>query len=143
MRAHLSIDVRDVEKSVEFYEKVFGLKPQKRSDNYAKFDLQNPALNFSMQCPSIMLGAGQGHPVSRVNHLGIEVDSPAELSQWQEKLEAQGLVKRVETQTSCCFARQDKLWFEDPDGNAWEVFYVYEQLPVHASAMKDSQCCPS
>jgi catechol 2,3-dioxygenase-like lactoylglutathione lyase family enzyme len=136
MRPHLSIDVQSVERSVEFYEKVFGLKPQKQSDRYAKFDLQKPALNFSMQ-------SHEGHPASRVNHLGIEVDSPADLALWQERLQAQGLVKRVETQTSCCFARQDKLWFEDPDGNAWEVFHVYEQLPVHPSAMKDSQCCPS
>ncbi len=135
MRAHLSIDVENVEKSVEFYEKVFGEKPQKQSDHYAKFDLKNPALNFSMQ-------SHVGHPSSRVNHLGIEVDSPQDLANWQARLQAQGLVKRVETQTSCCFARQDKLWFEDPDGNAWEVFHVYEQLPLHASAMKDSQCCP-
>ena len=85
----------------------------------------------------------EGHPASRVNHLGIEVGSPAELNQWQQKLQSQGLVKRVETQTACCFARQDKLWFEDPDGNAWEVFYVYEQLPVHSSQVKDSACCPS
>jgi len=136
MRAHLSIDVENVKKSVDFYEKIFGLMPQKKSDNYAKFDLQKPSLNFSMQ-------SREGHPASRVNHLGIEVDSPTELAQWQERLQALGLVNRVETQTSCCFARQDKLWFEDPDGNSWEVFYVYEQLPVHASAMKDSQCCPS
>jgi catechol 2,3-dioxygenase-like lactoylglutathione lyase family enzyme len=136
MRAHLSIDVKCVEKSVEFYEKVFGLKPQKQSDSYAKFDLRNPALNFSMQ-------SHEGHPASRVNHLGIEVDSPAELSEWQERLGASGLIKRVETQTSCCFARQDKLWFDDPDGNAWEIFLVYEQLPVHPSGLKDRQCCPT
>jgi len=135
MKAHLSIDVENVGQSVEFYEKVFKVKPQKQSDQYAKFDLQSPALNFSMQ-------SHDGHPVSRVNHLGVEVDSPEDLAKWQSRLQALGLVKRVETQTSCCFARQDKLWFEDPDGNAWEVFHVYEQLPVHASGMKDSQCCP-
>jgi catechol 2,3-dioxygenase-like lactoylglutathione lyase family enzyme len=135
MKAHLSIDVKNVGQSVEFYEKVFDVKPQKQSGNYAKFDLRNPALNFSMQ-------SQVGHPASRVNHLGIEVDSPEDLSQWQSRLQSLGLVKRAETQTSCCFARQDKLWFEDPDGNAWEVFHVYEQLPVHASGLKDSQCCP-
>ncbi len=135
MRPHLSIDVTSVEKSVEFYEKVFDVKPQKQSDTYAKFDLQRPALNFSMQ-------SREGQPASRMNHLGIEVDSPMDLAQWQERLQALGLVKRVETQTACCFARQDKIWFEDPDGNAWEIFHVYEQLPVHPSGLKDGQCCP-
>jgi catechol 2,3-dioxygenase-like lactoylglutathione lyase family enzyme len=135
MRPHLSIDVKNIEKSVEFYEKVFGLNPQKRSDTYVKFDLQKPAFNFSMQ-------SREGLPASRVNHLGIEVDSPTDLAQWQERLQALGLVKRVETQTACCFARQDKIWFEDPDGNAWEIFHVYEQLPVYSSGLKDSQCCP-
>ena len=136
MRAHLSIDVRDVRASVDFYAKVFQSPPQKQSDHYAKFDLKDPSLNFSLQ-------SREGHPASRVNHLGLEVDSPAELEDWQRRLEALGLVKRIETQTSCCFARQDKLWFEDPDGNAWEVFHVYEQLPVHPSGVKDSQCCPA
>jgi catechol 2,3-dioxygenase-like lactoylglutathione lyase family enzyme len=135
MRAHLSIDVENVEKSVEFYGKVFDAKPQKQSSNYAKFDLKNPSLNFSMQ-------SHEGHPASKVNHLGIEVDSPQDLTQWQNRLQSLGLIKRIETQTSCCFARQDKFWFEDPDGNAWEIFHVFEQLPIHASAMKDSQCCP-
>jgi catechol 2,3-dioxygenase-like lactoylglutathione lyase family enzyme len=136
MRPHLSIDVASVEKSVEFYGKVFGLKPQKQSKTYAKFDLQEPALNFSMQ-------SRENHPASRVNHLGIEVDSSADLARWRERLQALGMVGRVETQTSCCFARQDKIWFEDPDGNAWEVFHVYEQLPVHPSGFKDGPCCPT
>lgn len=135
MRTHISIDVADVADSVEFYKKIFGQEPQKQTGGYAKFDLKNPALNFSMQ-------SHPGFPVSKVSHFGIEVDSLEELNQWQARLQAEGLVKRVETQTACCFARQDKIWFEDPDHNAWEVFYVYEQLPVHASAVKEGQCCP-
>jgi catechol 2,3-dioxygenase-like lactoylglutathione lyase family enzyme len=134
MRAHVSIDVKDVTRSVEFYKKVFGEGPQKQAEDYAKFDLQNPSLNFSMQ-------SRRGLPASRVSHFGIEVGSSGELSQWQERLQAQGLVKRVETQTACCFARQDKLWLEDPDGNAWEVFYVHEQLPIQAGASNGGPCC--
>ncbi|HET9869414.1 MAG TPA: ArsI/CadI family heavy metal resistance metalloenzyme [bacterium] len=135
MRAHISIDVKDIPGSTAFYRRVFGVEPQKQAADYAKFDLTAPALNFSMQ-------SRPGRPASRVGHFGIEVDSPEELSRWQERLEAAGFLKRVETQTACCFARQDKLWTEDPDGNAWEVFYVHEQLPVHASASLDGQCCP-
>jgi catechol 2,3-dioxygenase-like lactoylglutathione lyase family enzyme len=129
MRTHLSLNVSNVADSVAFYEKVFGVKPQKQNATYAKFDLQAPPLNFAMQS-----GAGE---ISRVSHLGIEVDSPDEMLQWQKRLTEQGLVKLVESGTKCCFARQDKVWFTDPDGNAWEVFYVYEQLPVTEMAT----CC--
>ena len=74
---------------------------------------------------------------NRLTMLGIEVDSPDEMLRWQKRLTEQGLVKLVESDTKCCFARQDKVWFTDPDGNAWEVFYVYEQLPVTEMAT----CC--
>ncbi len=132
MRPHISINVSDVAKSVEFYRKVFGENPQKQTTNYAKFDLTSPSLNLSMQS-----GAGE---VSRVSHFGIEVDSADEVMQWQKNLTEQGLVKLVETDTKCCFARQDKVWVTDPDGNSWEVFYVYEQLPVTEKREK-SGCC--
>ena len=135
MRAHISIDVRDVSSSVGFYRRVFDVEPQKQAADYAKFDLTEPALNFSMQ-------SREGRAASRVSHFGIEVGSVGELSKWQRRLESAGLLKRIETQTACCFARQDKLWMEDPDGNAWEVFYVHEQLPVRGSASHEGKCCP-
>lgn len=136
MRAHLSINVSNVSESVKFYEKVFGVKPQKMTDSYAKFDLKNPSLNFTMQ-------SGPAFDKSRVNHLGIEVESADEVNQWQEKLSAAGLVKLVENNTDCCFARQDKVWMQDPDGNSWEIFYVHEQLPVEGELNKTqgSACC--
>jgi catechol 2,3-dioxygenase-like lactoylglutathione lyase family enzyme len=129
MRTHLSLNVKNVADSVAFYQKVFGVAPQKQNSTYAKFDLQEPPLNFAMQS-----GAGQ---ISRVSHLGIEVDSADEMLRWQKRLTEHGLVKLVESDTTCCFARQDKVWFADPDGNAWEVFYVREQLPVTETAV----CC--
>jgi len=132
MRAHLSLNVRNVAESVVFYSKVFGVKPQKQSAAYAKFDLQAPPLNFSMQS-----GAGE---LSRVSHFGIEVDSDDEMMRWQKRLTELGLVNLIETNTPCCFARQDKIWFSDPDGNRWEVFHVREQLPVKTAEEK-SACC--
>ncbi len=132
MRPHLSINVKDAPRSVEYYQKVFGVAPQKQTPTYAKFDLTKPSLNFSMQ-------SGKGE-ISKVSHFGIEVNSAIEVMQWQKKLTEAGLVKLVESSTNCCFARQDKVWFTDPDGNAWEVFYVHEQLPVVESKEK-SACC--
>lgn len=131
MRAHISLNVKDVSKSVEFYSKLFGVDPQKKTSTYAKFDLKNPSLNFSMQPGSARL--------SQISHLGVEVDSPEELKDWEARLTQAGLIGTPEEQTNCCFARQDKIWFKDPDGNEWEVFHVYEQLPVTES--NKSQCC--
>lgn len=124
MRPHISLDVADVKKSIEFYERIFGVKPQKQTDGYAKFDLQSPALNFSM------LKAREGESPSRVNHFGIEVESAGEVKQWKERLRKAAVDTVSEDQTDCCYALQDKVWFTDPDGNAWEVFFVHEQLPV-------------
>lgn len=121
MRPHLSMNVSDVGKSVEFYRKVFGVDPQKQTVNYAKFDL--PILNFTLQ-------SGEHRKVSRVNHLGIEVGSPAEVKDWESKLVKSGVLATPEENTNCCYAKQDKVWFQDPDGNAWEVFVVHHQLPV-------------
>lgn len=134
MRPHISLDVHDVPKSVAFYEKVFGVKPQKQVDDYAKFDLKTPALNFSLVSST---GA-----VSSVDHLGIEVETIEEITAWKARLQHEGILERVEENTACCFARQDKLWFTDPDGNAWEIFTVHEQLAVTGSLSQTGCCVP-
>lgn len=133
MRPHISINVRDVSESVKFYEKVFNQKPQKQNSEYAKFDLKSLLLNFSMQ-------SSKDLELSRVNHFGFEVESAEEVMEWQKKLTESGILKLVESDTKCCFARQDKVWFQDPDGNSWEVFYVHEQLPVTETKNKTG-CC--
>ncbi|CAI4033105.1 VOC family protein [Nitrospira tepida] len=132
MRSHLSLDVRNVPASVSFYQKVFGVAPQKATSDYAKFDLINPALNLSLVSTT---GA-----ISSVNHLGIEVETVEEIAAWKAHLQEQGILERVEDNVACCFAKQDKLWFTDPDGNAWEVFTVHEQLQVTGSP-KNTGCC--
>lgn len=132
MRPHLSLDVRNVPVSVEFYRKVFGVAPQKQTKDYAKFDLTEPALNFSL-----VSSTGE---ISRVNHLGIEVESVTEIAAWKQRLQDEGILEKVEEDVACCFARQDKLWFTDPDGNPWEVFTVHEQFPVTTS-LKETSCC--
>lgn len=134
MRPHLSLDVRDVSKSVEFYKKVFGVSPQKQVSDYAKFDLMAPDLNFSLVSST---GA-----VSSVDHLGIEVETVEEIAEWKAHLQREGILERVEDNVACCFARQDKLWFTDPDGNAWEIFTVHEQLEVTGKLSQTGCCVP-
>lgn len=132
MRSHISLNVRDVPTSVVFYRKVFRVNPQKQTADYAKFDLTTPPLNFSLVSST---GA-----ISDVNHFGIEVDSPGEVATWEQHLHEKGLLGRVEHNVDCCYARQDKVWFTDPDRNQWEVFTVLEQLPV-TEPLKDTSCC--
>lgn len=134
MRPHISLDVRDVSTSVAFYEKVFGVKPQKQVADYAKFDLKAPALNFSLVSSS-----GE---ISAVDHLGIEVETIQEIADWTGRLQHEGILERVEDSVACCFARQDKLWFTDPDGNAWEIFTVHEQLEITGRLSQTGCCVP-
>ena len=137
MRAHISINVRNVQTSVDFYHRVFGVLPQKQTSTYAKFDLEHPPLNFAM-----LSSAG---PISGVNHFGIEVDSPEEVKRWEKRLAEQGVIDSVENEVTCCYAVQDKVWVTDPDGNKWEVFTVLHQLPVTEGKNQKSQgaeaCC--
>jgi catechol 2,3-dioxygenase-like lactoylglutathione lyase family enzyme len=117
LKAHLALNVRNVQNSTEFYRKMLGIEPMKVRKGYAKFDVQNPPLNLTLnEVPFSDRGA--------LSHLGIQVASKddvlAQRAQWTEA----GLVTRDEMQTNCCYAVQDKTWVHDPDGNEWEVFVV-------------------
>ena len=133
LKAHVAIYVHDVAKSIEFYRKLFGIEPSKVRTGYAKFDVANPPLNFTLN-----EGATGAH--GGLLHLGIQVDSTADVlairRQWRER----GLLTRDEMKTDCCYALQDKTWVRDPDGNEWEVFAVLEDnLPE--KAMMERSCC--
>jgi catechol 2,3-dioxygenase-like lactoylglutathione lyase family enzyme len=135
LKAHLAINVRDVEKSVEFYKKMFGIEPAKVRTGYAKFDVQNPPLNFTLnQVPFNDGGA--------LSHLGIQVASTEDVNALRTSWEENGLAPREELQTTCCYALQDKAWVNDPDGNEWEVFVVLEDnLSEEVQATADKICC--
>lgn len=133
LKAHVSINVSNVERSIEFYRKMLGIEPMKVRTGYAKFDVQNPPLNLAMN--EVPVGEGK---LSRLSHLGIQVASTEDVLAIKQRWEDAGLHTRDEMQTSCCYAIQDKTWVSDPDGNEWEVFVVLEdQLPESQSA----GCC--
>lgn len=102
--------------------------------DYDKFDLITPALNLSLL-------SSTGH-ISSVNHLGIEVGSLEDIAAWKQRLQEAGIIEHAEENVACCFARQDKLWISDPDGNAWEVFTVHEQLDVTGPVSNTGCCIP-
>ncbi len=118
-KTHISLNVKSVENSIEFYQKLFGIEPAKVRRGYAKFDVQNPPLNLALNEFSYKTGGA-------LSHLGIQVVSTADVLATKSRWEELGLLTRDEMQTSCCYALQDKTWVRDPDGNEWEVFVVLE-----------------
>ncbi len=135
LKAHLAINVSDVEASIGFYRKMFGIEPSKVRTGYAKFDVATPPLNFTLnQAPFTGHGA--------LSHLGIQVATTEEVNAMKAKWEAAGLTAREEMQTTCCYALQDKAWVRDPDGNEWEVFTVLEDnLGEEARRPSGGECC--
>jgi catechol 2,3-dioxygenase-like lactoylglutathione lyase family enzyme len=119
VKAHLALNVRDIEKSIDFYRKMLGIDPSKVRTGYAKFDVQNPPLNLTLNQNAF---ENQG----ALSHLGIQVHETADVLAMRQKWEEAGLLTRDEMQTNCCYALQDKTWVRDPDGNEWEVFVVLE-----------------
>ena len=135
LKAHLAINVRNVEQSIEFYKKLFGIEPLKVRTGYAKFDVANPPLNFTLnQVPFGGTGA--------LSHLGIQVATTDDVIAMRDEWKASGLIPREEMQTTCCYALQDKAWVNDPDGNEWEVFAVLQDnLSEEVQGSADKTCC--
>src|SRR3977135_1514598 len=119
LKAHLALNVKSVEQSIQFYRKMFGIEPSKVRTGYAKFDVQNPPLNFTLNQGSF---ADRG----ALSHLGIQGRSTADILATRARWNDAGLLTRDEMQTNCCYATQDKTWVRDPDGNEWEVFVVLQ-----------------
>ena len=134
---HLSLNVSDLARSVDFYQKLFGSAPAKRRPDYAKFELDDPPLTLSLE-PS---GASGGGPL---NHVGFRLPGTEELVELQRRLEIAGLSSIREEGVECCYARQTKFWLKDPDQTLWE-FYVVEsdiecagdQRTAHLVALSD------
>ena len=129
LKAHLALKVRDVESSKEFYSKLFGLEPSKARPGYAKFDVQNPPLNLTLNETTFQERGA-------LSHLGIQVAETADVLAVREQWRARGLETRDEMQTNCCYAIQDKTWVSDPDGNQWEVFVVLKD-----NLSQTTMCC--
>jgi catechol 2,3-dioxygenase-like lactoylglutathione lyase family enzyme len=137
LKAHLALNVRDVQTSREFYRKMLNLEPSKVRTGYAKFDVQNPPLNLTLNEVAF---SGKG----ALSHLGIQVASREDVLTMRNRWADSGLITRDEMQTNCCYATQDKTWVSDPDGNEWEVFVVLkDNLPETAATAQQSCCAPA
>jgi catechol 2,3-dioxygenase-like lactoylglutathione lyase family enzyme len=136
LRPHLAITVSDVDRSIPFYESLFGVEPAKVRPGYAKFEVAEPALNFTLN------EGERSDALGAFNHAGIQVASTDDVLATRLRLQKAGLATFDEMDTTCCYARQDKIWVHDPDGTPWEVFTVLEDAeqagdPTAAAAT----CC--
>ena len=159
-KPHVSLNVRDVDASVAFYRALFGVAPVKHyrdsttvhsllqddqgkdsrrtRSGYAKFDLDRPALNFVLNEMPGQIATSTG----ALSHLGLQLDDTDDVLAVRARVVAAGLQPRDEMQVSCCYARQDKFWLADPDGNEWEVFVVLEHLdPAQLRELDQRNAC--
>ena len=137
-RLHVHISVDDIEQNIRFYSALFGTRPSVTKDDYAKWDLQEPAVNFAIS----RRGAATG-----VDHVGIQADSDDELHAIQLRLEQAGISGKEQRDAECCYARSDKYWTQDPQGLAWEAFHSLDSIPTFSGgdedSSKDSCCVPT
>lgn len=132
-RMHIHVGVADIQSSIPFYEKMFRCAPSIVKSDYAKWQLEDPKVNFAI--------SARGAPVG-INHLGIQVENDLELKEMKSRLDAIDGAVIEETGTSCCYANSDKYWVNDPAGIPWETFHTLNTIPVFNNApSKDEVCC--
>ena len=127
-RVQLALNVTDIDTAVNFYSKLFRTEPAKRKPGYANFAIDEPALKL------VLIENPQA--AGRLNHLGVEVFSTAEVAAAQQRLEGEGIATADESGV-CCYAEQDKVWANDPDGAPWEIYTVLADSDVAGSGMHD------
>ena len=142
-RLHLHVSVPDLEQSIRFYATLFGAEPSVVKDDYAKWMLDDPRVNFAI---SRQPNCAQG-----VDHVGIQVDTSEELAELAGRLKAAGAQTFDEAATTCCYARSDKSWVADPAGVRWETFYTFGEATTYgasdalaaleAAASPQAACC--
>jgi catechol 2,3-dioxygenase-like lactoylglutathione lyase family enzyme len=133
LRPHLALTVSDVQRALPFYRALFGVEPTKVRPGYVKFEVADPALNFTLNEGPRAGGLGA------FNHAGIQVESTQDVLRARARLVEAGLATFDEMDTECCYAKQDKIWVTAPDGESWEVFTTHDD--ADASCAQGSPCC--
>jgi catechol 2,3-dioxygenase-like lactoylglutathione lyase family enzyme len=135
-RFHVHVSVDDLDQSIRFYASLFGVQPSVTQPDYAKWMLEDPRVNFAISKRNRAIG---------VNHLGFQVDSSEELKALKCQLEAADASLVEQTAVSCCYARSDKHWVNDPSGIAWETFHTLGSVPVYGDDSRTEKqgeaCC--
>jgi hypothetical protein len=124
-RFHVHVSVHDVGQSIRFYSTLFDAKPSVVKDDYAKWMLEDPRVNFAISKRAFATG---------VDHLGLQVDSHNELGALEDQLQRADASMLTEKNTTCCYAKSDKYWVTDPQGVAWEAFHTLGSAPVYGDS---------
>ena len=120
-RMHIHVGVKNLKESISFYSKMFATAPTIEKTDYAKWQLEDPKINFAISAR----GAAEG-----LNHLGIQVEDATELSDMKSRLDTLQAELVEEEGTACCYAKSDKYWVNDPSGIPWEAFHTLDSIPV-------------
>ena len=135
-RMHIHVGVKNLKESVSFYSKMFAAAPTIEKTDYAKWQLENPKINFAISAR----GATEG-----LNHLGIQVEDAQELSEMKSRLDNLQADLVAEEGASCCYAKSDKYWVNDPSGIPWETFHTLDSIPVFNESSDEVEaataCC--
>ncbi|MGC8507668.1 MAG: ArsI/CadI family heavy metal resistance metalloenzyme [Thiomonas sp.] len=131
-RFHVHLSVPALDDAIRFYSTLFAAEPTVRKPDYAKWMLDDPRVNFAIS----QRGAAPG-----LNHLGIQVESDAELYDMQQRVEATEAEAIAELGTACCYARSDKYWVNDPVGIAWETYHTLDTIPMFNESPQGAGCC--
>jgi catechol 2,3-dioxygenase-like lactoylglutathione lyase family enzyme len=139
-RLHLHVSVPDLARSITFYATLFGAEPSVVKDDYAKWMLDDPRVNFAISTHA---------QASGIDHVGIQVETAGELSELAGRLKAAGAKTFDEEATTCCYAQSDKSWVNDPAGLRWETFFTFgeatsygeDKAPAGLEAATSTACC--
>ncbi|HMY99997.1 MAG TPA: ArsI/CadI family heavy metal resistance metalloenzyme [Burkholderiaceae bacterium] len=134
-RFHVHLHVEDLPRSIQFYTRLFAAEPTRVESDYAKWMLEDPAVNFAISTRG---------EAGRIDHLGFQTDDAAELAALKARAEAADLALLDEGATTCCYARSEKHWITDPQGIAWEHFHTLGSIPVFRegeAAGAPAACC--
>lgn len=133
---HIHVGVEDLDQSINFYNALFGAQPVKTKDDYAKWMLDDPRINFAISTRMEKPG---------VDHLGLQVDEESELEELRERFKKADMSVFDEGETVCCYARSDKTWVQDPSGIAWESYLSMEDVQLFSgnevAPEEGSACC--
>jgi len=135
-RVQLALNVSNLAEAIDFYSKMFNTTPAKVREGYANFAIADLPLKLVLiETPRDVMTEYQ-----HLNHLGVELETTAQVESSIERFEQFGLVDSVEKDTTCCYAVQDKVWMQSPDGAPWEYYTVLADAPTYY-ATTDQKCC--
>lgn len=138
-RFHIHLSVENLDRNIEFYSTLFGCDPTVRHEDYAKWMLDDPRINFAISNRGNRLG---------LDHLGVQAEDDQELQDIKRRLDATQRPVETQKQAACCYMRSDKYWITDPQGIAWESFHSLSEIPTFndQNAQSDGEnpfvCCP-